>query len=76
MKSSNLAKSLHTLTVLVNVAENYHRYRTVVPPTEAPDVSARRAVAAALDILKLADKPDAYGLAENAIGQLTKVLST
>lgn len=59
-----LAKSLHTVTVLVRVALNAkHRH---------PLLSNSGLVAVALDILGLEEQPDSYGLAEQAIKQLNK----
>jgi hypothetical protein len=59
-----LAKSLHTVTVLVRVALNAkHRH---------PLLSNSGLVAVALDILGLEEQPDIYGLAEQAIKQLNK----
>jgi hypothetical protein len=53
---ANLPKSLHTVTVLVNVA------RVLRAPTE----TAESAVSRALIVLGYADTPDAYGLADKA----------
>ena len=58
-----LAKSLHTVTVLVRVALNEKRKSPM--PND-------RAVIFALDILGLADLTDAYSLAAQAIKQLNK----
>ena len=58
-----LAKSLHTVTVLVRVALNVKR--------NSP-MANDRAVIFALDILGLTGQPDSYGLAEQAIKQLNK----
>lgn len=62
--AKSLAKSLHTVTVLVRIAR---------------DIQARDsnrgsfgAVYAALDLLGLGDAPDDYGLAMQAIKQLKK----
>lgn len=65
--SKPLAKSLHTVTVLVRVALHVkHEY-----PANAPMLNGH-AVCAALAILGLTDQPDSYGLAEQAIKQLNK----
>ena len=62
--SKPLAKSLHTVTVLVRVALNAkHRH---------PLLSNSGLVAVALDILGLGDMPDTNGLAAAAIKQLNK----
>jgi hypothetical protein len=58
-----LAKSLHTVTVLVRVALNEKHNTTM---------SNGHAVCAALAILGLTEQPDSYGLAEQAIKQLNK----
>ena len=58
-----LAKSLHTVTVLVRVALSVKRDKPMANDS---------AITAALDILGLADLPDAYSLAEQAIKQLNK----
>ncbi len=60
-----LAKSLHTVTVLVRVA---HEVRN----RQFPPLDADSAVARALDILGLTEQPDSYGLAAAAIKQLRK----
>jgi hypothetical protein len=59
-----LAKSLHTITVLVRVALN--------AKLRHPLLSNSGLVAVALDILGLGDMPDTNGLAEQAIKQLNK----
>jgi len=58
-----LAKSLHTVTVLVRVALHAKHNTTM---------SNGHAVCAALAILGLYDLPDTNGLAEQAIKQLNK----
>jgi hypothetical protein len=60
-----LAKSLHTVTVLVRVA---HEIRN----RQFPPLDADSAVARALDILGLTEQPDSYGLALQAEKQLNK----
>jgi hypothetical protein len=60
-----LAKSLHTVTVLVRVA---HEVRN----RQFPPLPADSAVTRALDILGLTEQPDSYGLAAAAIKQLNK----
>ncbi len=60
-----LAKSLHTVTVLVRVALEVRKRQ--FPPLAADD-----AVTRALDILGLTGQPDTNGLAEQAIKQLNK----
>lgn len=58
-----LAKSLHTVTVLVRVAKDIQK--------RAP-IANDDAISLALALLGLADMPDAYGLAAQAIKQLNK----
>ena len=58
-----LAKSLHTVTVLVRVALNAKRITPM-----ANDC----AITVALDILGLTGQPDSYGLALQAEKQLNK----
>lgn len=53
-----VAKSLHTVTVIAELAN------VLLRSGAASDVDG--AVAAALDVLALAGKPDVYGLAEKA----------
>ena len=60
-----LAKSLHTVTVLVRVA---HEVRN----RQFPPLPADSAVTRALDILGLTGQPDSYGLALQAEKQLSK----
>lgn len=60
-----LAKSLHTVTVLVRVA---HEIRN----RQFPPLDADSAISRALDILGLTGQPDAYGLAAQAEKQLRK----
>jgi hypothetical protein len=60
-----LAKSLHTVTVLVRVA---HEVRNRQFPPLHPDSAVERA----LDILGLTGQPDTNGLAAQAIKQLNK----
>ena len=65
--SKPLAKSLHTVTVLVRVALN----EKSTYPANAPMLNGH-AVCAALAVLGLTNQPDSYGLAEQAIKQLDK----
>ena len=58
-----LAKSLHTVTVLVRVAKALNRDNVW---------SNGMALDLALDALGLADLPDSYGLAAQALKQLNK----
>jgi len=58
-----LAKSLHTITVLVRVALNVKRDKPMANDS---------AITAALDILGLTDQPDVHGLALQAEKQLRK----
>jgi hypothetical protein len=58
-----LAKSLHTVTVLVRVAKDIQRRA----PTANDD-----AITLALGLLGLANMPDTYGLALQAEKQLNK----
>jgi hypothetical protein len=60
-----LAKSLHTVTVLVRVAKTIREY-------EGFQINNVLAVDMALDVLGLADLPDVHGLAAAAIKQLNK----
>ena len=62
MSDRKLPKSLHTVTVLVNLS----RFLMVREPS--PKVAIREA----LQILNLTDLPDVYGLADAALAQLTK----
>lgn len=59
-----LAKSLHTVTVLVRVARDIQ--------SRKPELSSFGAVYAALDILGLGDLDDDHALAMQAIKQLRK----
>lgn len=61
-----LAKSLHTVTVLVNVAQMCRNADKV------GGLSWAAYVYDALVALNLHDKPDTYGLAEQAIKQLER----
>ena len=58
-----LAKSLHTVTVLVRVARDIQNRAPIADDT---------AITLALGLLGLADMPDDYGLAAQAIKQLNK----
>jgi len=58
-----LAKSLHTVTVLVRVAKALNRDQIW---------SNGMAIDLALEALGLADMPDTYGLAAAALNQLNK----
>lgn len=60
-----LAKSLHTVTVLVRVALEVRK-------RQFPPLPADAAMERALDILGLTGQPDSYGLAAQAIKQLNK----
>ena len=62
--SKPLAKSLHTITVLVRVA--------LYMKGKNPEFNNVFAVDMALGILGLGDMPDVHGLAEQAIKQLNK----
>jgi hypothetical protein len=66
-----LAKSLHTVTVLVRVAKLYRSSRDWSAGGTAQEANAY-AVSQALEALGLADMPDDYGLAAQAIKQLNK----
>lgn len=59
-----LAKSLHTVTVLVRVATMLRNRDLAYSNVEA--------VYGALQVLGLVDMPDAYGLAAQAVKQLNK----
>ena len=63
--SKPLAKSLHTVTVLVRVALEIRK-------RQFPPLPADAAMERALDILGLTGQPDSYGLAAQAIKQLNK----
>lgn len=62
--SKPLAKSLHTVTVLVRVARLLLKRDLAYSNVEA--------VVGALDILGLSEMPDTYGLAMQAVKQLNK----
>lgn len=62
--SKPLAKSLHTVTVLVRVARLLLKRDLAFSNVEA--------VHGALETLGLSDMPDTYGLAAQAIKQLSK----
>ena len=61
---ANLPKSLHTVTVLVNVARELARVATDSGRSFIPD--GPDAVDVALIVLGYSDTPDAYGLADKA----------
>lgn len=61
-----LAKSLHTVTVLVRVANALYERRT------NPRDTIGHALALASDVLGLSDMPDTYGLIAAAFKQLNK----
>lgn len=60
-----IPKSLHTVTVLVNVAAHIRKDH---PHT----ISVHNAVREAAEVLGLNSQPDQYGLIESAIKQLSK----
>lgn len=60
-----LAKSLHTVTVLVRVALDIQ--------SRQPELSSFGAVHAALDVLGLGHMPDDYALATQAANQIRKL---
>jgi hypothetical protein len=64
MTNPILPKSLHTVTVLANVAEDL----IATGRFKAP----RAAVKAVLGMLGYADTPDTYGLADKAVAVLEK----
>lgn len=64
-----LAKSLHTITVLVNVSRHLEATARTV---SIPNNGWADRVAQAVRLLGLEDKPDVYGLADAAIAQLNK----
>jgi hypothetical protein len=64
-----LAKSLHTVTVLVRVAKLHLSHRRLMG--SAAEAHAY-AVGQALETLGLSDMPDSYGLVQAAIKQLNK----
>lgn len=64
-----IAKSLHTVTVLVRVARLHLSHRRLMGDGPAANAFA---VGQALETLGLSDMPDAYGLAAQAIKQLNK----
>jgi hypothetical protein len=68
-KSATLAKSLHTVSVIVNVARHYAES---VQLRTGASVDASGAVAAALCILGYDGAADPYGLAARAVLQLRK----
>lgn len=63
-KTQTLAKSLHTVSVLVSVAQ------ALVGTGTLPDQSAVSSVAAALRVLGYADAADPHGLAAKAVAIL------
>ena len=63
--SKPLAKSLHTVTVLVRVARDIQ--------SRQPELSSFGAVFAALDLLGLGELPDDYALASQAAKQIRKL---
>lgn len=65
-----LAKSLHTISVLVNLGLFLYETRTGAPSKNGPKASARAALDHALAILGHAGKADPYGLAEISVDQL------
>jgi hypothetical protein len=69
--SKPLAKSLHTVTVLVRVAKLYRSSRDWSAEGTAQEANAY-AVSQALEALGLCEMPDDYGLAAQAIKQLSK----
>jgi hypothetical protein len=85
--SKPLAKSLHTVTVLVAIARStawvnevvkdrrfYQDQRAPMPDDlrKTHDVEIRHAVDYALRVLGVKESPDTYGLREQAISRLTK----
>lgn len=62
-KAKPLAKSLHTVTVLVNVAKHLRHGGTL---------DATVAVQQAADILGLGGMPDSYGLIAQAVKKVSK----
>jgi hypothetical protein len=83
--SKPLAKSLHTVTVLVAIArstawinevmKDRRFYEGSALPDDlrrTHDIEIRHAVGYALRVLGLTELPDAYGLREQAIARLTK----
>jgi hypothetical protein len=64
-----LAKSLHTITVLVNVARHLEATAATIA---VPSAGWPGYVTQATRLLGLDDKPDVYGLADAAIKQLEK----
>lgn len=67
--SKPLAKSLHTVTVLVRVAQMHLSHRRLMGPTSEANAYA---VQQALETLGLSDMPDTYGLVGQALKQLNK----
>ena len=66
--SKTIAKSLHTVSVLVNVAK--HLQDTVPGYGTDPHFAAAAAVDGALRVLGYADASDPYGLAAKAVAVL------
>lgn len=56
-----LAKSLHTISVLINVAQHFRTHH---------NMSAKKAMAETLKVLQLETKSDIYGLAETALARV------
>ena len=72
-KERILPKSLHTITVLEQLAR--HLMSDVDPDTAAlfgPEASRSAAMKAALRILKLDAMPDSYGLAAAALAKIER----
>lgn len=67
-----LAKSLHTVTVLVRVA-TLHLNR--IGADDSPEIRARLAMSYALDTLGFNNLDDPYGLIGQAINQVVKQLN-
>lgn len=70
-KSNTLAKSLHTVSVLVSVARELRRLDSATTPN-LPAMSAAGAVGAALHVLGYAGAADPYGLAAKAVAILAR----
>ena len=69
--SKPLAKSLHTVSVLINVAREVARNDSY-DDTRLPPRTAAELVSVALAVLGYANAPDPYGLAARAVAVLEK----
>jgi hypothetical protein len=71
MSERNLAKSLHTVTALVNVAKHVRASATMTYADGSSVYEFAEAVERAARILGVHEYPDAYGLKAQAVARLT-----